>query len=357
LLLACVIVIAGCREGDGSAGRASGGRGTFTALGVLAGDLSSEAAGVSSDGRVVVGTSTSAAGIRRAFRWSAAQGMTSVGFLPGGTFSAAKGVSADGSVMAIDADQGGSPAMRAARWTVDLGIVAIPPLRDSPLCAAAAVSSDGEVVVGTCAAPASEAFRWTAQSGTEGLGRLGTGSNASSSATAVSGDGRVVGGSGHPVLTGAVIWTGDAEPTTIGGLPGDSGGTVTALSSDGRTAGGVSRNAQGGIRAFRWTASRGVASLDATDASNATYAAGISGDAQRIVGWTTAASQTDAAVVWDSNGGVHALGDLLAPDARAAFERWSQTRARAVSSDGRTLTGDGVNPGGQREAWLIQLAD
>src|SRR5262245_47092881 len=83
------------------------GAASFVRLGDLpGGGLSSFATGVSADGSVVVGSSSSATSgpnpdDREAFRWTAATGMVGLGFLPGGTFSdsGAFGVSADGSVV------------------------------------------------------------------------------------------------------------------------------------------------------------------------------------------------------------------------------------------------------------------
>ena len=98
-----------------------------------------------------------------------------------------------------------------------------------------------------------EAFRWTPATGAVRLGRFGTGSNATSTATAVSGDGAIIGGAGHPILTGAVIWDASNTPTIVGGLPGDTNGAITALSRDGTVAAGNAVDAAGHERAFRWT--------------------------------------------------------------------------------------------------------
>jgi probable HAF family extracellular repeat protein len=209
-------MLSACRHEDDA--HDSPGRASFTALGVIQGYASSDAAALSSDGSVIVGTSTSATGIRQAFRWTVPQGMVGIGFLAQGTSSSAKGVSGDGSVVVGDAD-GGAPGLHVFRWTVDLGLVALAPLRDSNLCSGGGVSRDGDTVVGTCLAPLSEAFRWTSQAGTVGLGRFGTGSNATSAASAISADGHVVGGAGHVVLAGAVIWNLDNTATIIGNPP------------------------------------------------------------------------------------------------------------------------------------------
>ncbi|MCP9450143.1 MAG: VPLPA-CTERM sorting domain-containing protein, partial [Nitrospira sp.] len=70
----------------------------FIPLGVLPGDSSSWADGVSADGSVVVGVSSFSTGWQ-AFRWTQGGGMTGLGVLPGGSESWAFGVSADGSVV------------------------------------------------------------------------------------------------------------------------------------------------------------------------------------------------------------------------------------------------------------------
>ena len=96
-------------------------------------------------------------------------------------------------------------------------------------------------------------FRWSQTRGTIGLGRFGTGSNATSSGTAISANGDVIGGAGHPVLAGAIVWQAD-NSATIGGNPqGDSAGVVTGLSADGSVAVGASVDANNHARAFRWS--------------------------------------------------------------------------------------------------------
>lgn len=327
---------------------------TFTPLGVPAGYASSTAASTSSDGRVVVGTAVSAAGTRQAFRWTAPQGIVGIGFLPGGTSSTGKDVSSNGQVIVGDADGGITPALHAFRWTVDLGLVELPPLKGASICAAGGVSGDGGVVAGTCLTTNGEAFRWT-EAGSAGLGQFGPGSNATSSATAVSVDGRVIGGAGHPVLVGAMIWDASNTPTVIGTLPGMVEGAATALSRDGAVVVGVATDGDLRPHAFRWSAATGIAPL-ASAGFQATYASGTSGDARRIVGWGTA-SEIDTAIIWDETGNVHRVMDLLSPNDRAAATGWRLSRARGISEDGRYVVGEGVDPSGATEAWLVTLPD
>src|SRR5262249_37246881 len=90
--------------------------GTMTGLGFLPGGNLSQANGVNANGRVVVGFSNDATGVNQAFRWTAASGMVGLDFLPGGNFSRARGVNANGAVVvgeAFDASGQG----QAFRWT------------------------------------------------------------------------------------------------------------------------------------------------------------------------------------------------------------------------------------------------
>jgi probable HAF family extracellular repeat protein len=115
-------------------------------LGTLGGYWSG-ARGVSADGSVVVGWAENAAEKRRAFRWTAVDGMQDLGTL-GGDESVAYGVSADGSVVV------GWANWRAFRWTAasgmeDLNITYAHLLTDgSVLLEARAISPDGRYIVG-----------------------------------------------------------------------------------------------------------------------------------------------------------------------------------------------------------------
>ena len=226
--------------------------------------------------------------------------MTALGFLPQGSFTRAAAIAADGAVIVGNADGGNPVGLHAFRWTLDLGLTQLAGLPNAVVCAANAVSADGSVVAGTCLAPMNEAFRWTPAIGAIGLGRFGTGSNSTSTASAVSGDGAIIGGAGHPALTGAVIWDASNVPTMIGGLPGDPDGAITALSRDGTVAAGISVDAAGNERAFRRTSTGEVVPLATTRTFTATIATAISADGRRITGWGSRESGPDAAVLWDS---------------------------------------------------------
>jgi probable HAF family extracellular repeat protein len=194
-------------------------------MGDLAGgDFESYAAGVSADGLVVVGLSSSAAG-PEGFRWTAAGGLAGLGDLPGGSVgSNATGVSADGSV--VVGQSSSDLGFEAFRWTAGGGMVGLGDLPGGPfLSEAIAVSGDGSVVVGGgTSAAGTEVFRWTAADGMRSLRDVlvtdyGLGSQLAGwslqEARGLSADGRVIVGYGvNPHgLTEAWVARLDGPPT------------------------------------------------------------------------------------------------------------------------------------------------
>lgn len=334
------------------------GSGTFIALGSLPGYTGSAASAISGDGNVVVGANFGRSGLPSGFWWTSSHGMTSIGLLPRGSFTNPSAASIDGTVIVGTADGGTAPGLHAFRWAANAGIVQLDGLDGSTTCAANDVSADGSVVAGTCLAPTNEAFRWTTATGTVGLGRFGPGSIAASTASAVSSDGQVVGGAGDAVVTGAVLWNAVGLPTIVGGLPGDSNGTITALSRDGKIASGVSVDATGHERAFRWTSTTGVVALQSDATLVATTATAISSDGARVAGYGGSANGgPDIALLWDASGALHRITDLLSAEGQASSAGWKLTRARGISGDGRVLVGEGINASGAAEAWVVVLRE
>jgi probable HAF family extracellular repeat protein len=190
--------------------------GGMTNLGDLpGGNVSASAWGMSADGSVIVGQSSSSASFasgasrEEAFRWTAAGGMVGLGDLPGGIFSSrAEAVSGDGS--AVVGFSYSANGVEAFRWTTASGTMT--PLGDLPGGAynsqAHVVSADGNVVAGHSSIVNfdEEPFRWTAASGITGLGLPATATQ--SYAYGINGDGSmVVGQADHPPSrTGAADW-------------------------------------------------------------------------------------------------------------------------------------------------------
>jgi len=137
--------------------------GGMQSLGVLAGapDQTSRAYGVSVDGNVVVGWSSSPNGTynyrAEAFRWTAADGMQGLGDLPGGPFDSwAQAVSGDGSVI-VGTSLTDSPYNQAFIWDAGSGMRHLKTVLETDygldlagweLEYATAISPDGQAIVG-----------------------------------------------------------------------------------------------------------------------------------------------------------------------------------------------------------------
>ena len=180
--------------------------GGYQGLGDLAGGgPSSEGNGISGDGSIIVGWSSSTSGTE-AFRWDESNGMVGLGDLVGGTFfSSAQSISDDGS--SIVGESRSAAGTEAFRWDAAHGMQGLGDLPGGDFRSIAwDVSADGSTVVGTSTSDAgSEAFVWTADWGMISLQGLLTDLGLDltgwhlTTASSVSADGRTIVGSGeHP---------------------------------------------------------------------------------------------------------------------------------------------------------------
>ena len=193
--------------------------GGMVGLGDLPGNrLRSSAQGVSADGAVVVGRGLSDSG-GEAFRWTEA-GMVGLG-LSGTAYD----VSTDGSVIV-----GTTSGREAFRWT-EAGLVGLGDLPGGLVHSDARdVSSDGSVVVGQSWSDAgTEAFRWTEAEGMVSLGGSGV-------AYGVSGDGKLIVGESN----GAFLWDEANGMRSLQDLVEDAGWDLTGWTLQGAT--GISDN-------------------------------------------------------------------------------------------------------------------
>ena len=137
-----------CGAFTSSLGASGGSGGTTTQSSIWMGTLggnSSQAYGVSSNGSVVVGYASNAAGQYRAFRWTAAGGMKDLGDF-GYAYASSYGVSADGSIVVGQAWDA-SFNQRAFRWTAANGLQDLGTL-GGPYAESADISANGLVIVG-----------------------------------------------------------------------------------------------------------------------------------------------------------------------------------------------------------------
>ncbi|MET0227073.1 MAG: hypothetical protein ABW187_11565, partial [Dokdonella sp.] len=202
-----------------------------------------------SDNGVVVGLAIDDGSNYFAFRWTAAEGMTRLDVNRPATSSRANAISTDGSTIVGWNDQ--DDGSRTGVIWQDGVPLDLADADGNPVGEALAVNSDGSVVVGSGYNPetgGSEAWRWTAATGVQGIGCVDNVGCGPAYGLAVSDDGNVVvGASGFGFSRLATIWTPDAgmqlvsDYATAHGLTIPNGWTLSSaggISADGRTIGG-----------------------------------------------------------------------------------------------------------------------
>jgi hypothetical protein len=317
-------------------------------------NLSSDAYDVSADGSVVVGVyygGSPEAGDWRVlpFRWTKADGMVTLeGFPEGTSLAFANSVSADGSVIVGNVV---NSAIGAFRWTKADGIVSL----GGNGSGAYGVSADGSVIVGGNGN--GTAFRWTQETGMVDLGSLSA--EAHSHAFGVSADGSVVVGyNGQFLEHRGFRWTELSGMVDLGSLV-DDGYIIdfplpppyiipNSVSADGSVIVGFSSG-----RAFRWTQETGMVGL--LPSPNNGYDVGgnardVSADGSIIVGYSGL-----GAFHWTQETGMVSLKETLIGKG-LDVSGWTLYEADAISADGFTIVGRGINPSGQYEGWVANLS-
>lgn len=318
-------------------------------LGFFFGGSFSTAAGVSVDGSVVVGQAASS-GPDYAFRWTAADDAKENIIRSPFTSGLATGVSADGSVVV---GQGGvTPPGGAFWWGPDDGdnrIINLGTFTGGTGSSALAVSADGSVVVGWSNGTDinQHAFRWENGVMTD-LGEIDP--QTSSVAYAVSADGSVVVGQGYVTGSGgrAFRWTAADQMVNLGTLPGGGLSTAYGVSADGTFVVGYS-TASDGHYAFRWHDNQMENIGRLTDTANTVEARGVSADGTIVVG------QSDTtAFIWIEGQGMVALFDYLSGQSVDLTHWQSFSDATAITPDGTTIVGYGINSSNYTEAFIIR---
>ena len=279
------------------------------------------------------------------FQWTGAAcesgGIGLVGEVTPGTSHRAFGVSADASTI-VGTTCNGCGGATAFVWREGQGISPI-----AGTASALAVSGDGSVIVGVL--HSGEAFRWTSASGVLPLGDL-VGGPLGSSATDITPDASVIIGYGNDSVRRAVRWVGAGGIEQLGNPPGSAGESVAwAVSDDGSTIVGYVELPTG-RSAFRWTETDGMSPLGTLQGHHSSEALDVSADGAVIVG-TSSGFSGAVAVLWTEATGLLAIHDLVNPPPSGL----TLTHATAVTPDGQVIAGNGQNPGGDTQAWVVRM--
>lgn len=315
----------------------------------------SQATAVSSDGRFVVGTlQNSAPGIVvEPFRWSAVTGTQNLGLLSANATqfyetTSPTAVSDDGGVIVGFARSTFGFPPRAFRWTPETNFDRLTPCAAAPSPTATAITPDGLRILGA-SDPGAALWTWsngaalTCQNFTFPI-YANTGAVVH---TDISADGQVSVGyvfTTVPQRFFAVRWFADGTFEEI-----DQDRRPTAVNRDGTVV----------VEAReRWTAATGwviippflVGSFGGREMLD------IDGDGDRVVGFDAPfIGGPRQALIWESGVGSRRLQDVLANDYGLNLTGWTLQAATAISDDGKTIVGYGLNPQGRVEAWRAVL--
>ena len=264
---------------------------------------------VSPNGDMVVGTAQDLGRGNEGYIWGRDRPTTGLGNAPG-TSSIPTGLAPTGLVVGTMETAMG---IKPFRWTAKDGLQLLPGLPPGLQAEVYGISSDGNVIVGRAWLTGSQrtrgwAFRWTESEGFRNL-------------EPPRGDDYFIGSTATDVSSGGQVVVGDNI-------------------FDGRR------------QAFRWTSDRGMVPLGILKGEKASEATAISGDGRVVLG-----QSGSRPFWWDEARGLRDLRAVLETDygMEQALQGWQLESVNAISADGRVLAGQGRNPTGEPEGWIIEL--
>jgi uncharacterized membrane protein len=132
-----------------------------------------------------------------------------------------------------------------------------------------------------------------------------------------------------------------------------------AVSSDGSVVVGET-GSWGSSEAFRWSQSQGIQLLGVLEGDSSSEAAAVSGDGTLVVGYSSGRKNdkfTSRAFIWDSARGMREIQSILKSQYDLDLPGWTLDEATAISSDGTAIVGEGTNPQGKTQAWIVRITD
>jgi uncharacterized membrane protein len=314
--------------------------------------------GMSRDGVAVVGGAPVSG--EQAFLWTSAGGTTGLGDLPGGGFSSFATQAALGGQVVVGGSEYAPSRFQTFRWTADHGMQGLGFLPGGVFSHAIAVSDGGNIVIGQSdSMQGTQPFRWTPIGGMMGLGFL-PGGHSSEGAFAMSVDGSVIVGQAESARgLEAFRWTAATGVQSLGTLS-DSHVQVNYACAGNPTlsivfGGAVSDESFPNQEAFRWTAADGMVGLgDLPGGEYSSIVYSSSADGRTAVGVASTDVGSEA-FVWDPMHGMRNLKAVLVNEFGLDIPGWTLTHGVAVSADGRTFAGSGINPKGEPAGWIATI--
>jgi probable HAF family extracellular repeat protein len=308
---------------------------------------------VSDDGTTVVGDQPGAPGtLNRPFRWRRDTGPV---FFDGIGF--AHDVSADGAVV-VGFGQPTGGNFGTYRWTPQTGMAVVRP-GSAPF--PNAISADGTTIASTSSEGGGGqfAFRWTAGGGNVSLS--GPAGILHSYALAISEDGSVIAGGYETSLgrTQAYRWTQSSGIVGVGILPGRTISYSADIAGDGSVIVGYSESGGGSsAEAFRWTASTGMVGLGRLIGDDRSGATAVS-DTGLVIGVSFSSSNPGVSrdFIWDAAQGIRPLDVALTAEFGIDLAGWTNLQATDITADGTVLVGNGINPSGSLEGWIVVIPE
>lgn len=321
---------------------------SLSPLSPLALDTVSSSFGISANGSVVVGYSSSGTSSSNTpSSWNASSVASSLGVLSGFDGGYARTASHDGSVISGNcfgsASSGGGLLSRVFRWTASGGMQDIGSLPGSSGSVSGGYMNDaGDVIVGWDSVGA---FRWSSDHGIQQLA-LPAGAVASNmTARNVSGDGTTIVGWN---ATSAVRWNAAGLAEVLAEPTGSFASYAYSTNGNGSLVAGVSASRSSGVLVQSltlWADGGSVETLGVLSGGRHSVPFDMDAAGETIVG---ADQYIQEAFVWHRLVGIVSLYDYLG-SLGADLTGWSRfSSAQGISADGSIVSGTGIYNGEAR---------
>jgi probable HAF family extracellular repeat protein len=111
------------------------------------------------------------------------------------------------------------------------------------------------------------------------------------------------------------------------------------------------------MEAFRWTASGGMVGLGLLPGTTSSAASAVSDDGSVVFGTTSTGATAGSPFVWDASHGMRDLEAVLNGNFGVNLAGWHLSSVNDISTDNRTLVGQGINPNGNYEGFVIVVPE